>query len=237
MHQVDDFAIAAPDQHTDDILMDLLDDQLTMPIKRQGLLDMFNGVDVVQAKHYIKLDCHTHIDKLSAKYLTTWMNKTPLLDNRPTPLPSDADWLRNFNAAIGSDNPKELATLKKSMQKSELIWAMTTCHPDIAFTSVKLSQSNSRPAKIHYHGLKHAIRFLYTTRTDGLYNWRTHPCPDLPDLPLPTTNSNAQDLLLDNRPEHEASITLAYGDSDWATCVKTRPLGPRYPTGGHHHCL
>jgi hypothetical protein len=48
IEQVDDFAIAAPDQHTADILMDLLDDQLTMPIKRQGLLDMFNGVDVVQ---------------------------------------------------------------------------------------------------------------------------------------------------------------------------------------------
>ncbi len=44
---------------------------------------------------------------------------------------------------------------------------MTTCQPDIAFTSVKLSQSNSRPAEIHYHGLKHAIRYLYTTRTDG----------------------------------------------------------------------
>jgi hypothetical protein len=44
----------------------------------------------------------------------------------------------------------------------------------------------------------------------------------LPDLPLPTINSNAQDLLLDNRPEHEASIAVAYGDSDWATCVKTR---------------
>ena len=55
MHQVDDFAIAAPDQHTSDILMDLLDEQLTMPIKRQGLLDMFNGVNVVQARHYIKI--------------------------------------------------------------------------------------------------------------------------------------------------------------------------------------
>ena len=33
MRQVDDFAIAAPDQLTADILMDLLDDQLTMPIK------------------------------------------------------------------------------------------------------------------------------------------------------------------------------------------------------------
>jgi hypothetical protein len=159
MQKVDDFAIAAPDQHTADILMDLLDDQLTMPIKRQGLLDMFNGVDVVQTKHYIKLYCHTYIAKLSAKYLATWMNKIPLSDNRPTPLPSDADWLRNFNAAIGSDNPKELATLEKSMQikyrggVGELIWAMTTCRPDIAFTSVKLSQSNSRPAEIHYHGL------------------------------------------------------------------------------------
>jgi hypothetical protein len=199
-----------------------------MPIKRQGLLDMFNGVDVVQTKHYIKLDCHTYIDKLSAKYLATWMNKIPLSDNRPTPLPSDADWLRNFNAAIRSDNPKELATLEKSMQikyhggVGELIWAMTTCCPDIVFTSVKLSQSNSRPAEIHYHGFKHAIRYLYTTRTDGLYYWRTHPRPDLPDLPLPTINSNAQDLLLDNCPEHEASIAVAYGDSDWATCVKTR---------------
>ena len=75
---------------------------------------------------------------------------------------------------------------------------------------------------LHYHGLKHAIRYLYTTWTDGLYYWCTHPRPDLPDLPLPTINSNAQDLLLDGCPEHKASIAVAYGDSDWATCVKTR---------------
>jgi hypothetical protein len=51
LRQVDDFAIAAPDKHTAGILMDLLDNQLTMPIKRQGLLDMFNGIDVVHARH------------------------------------------------------------------------------------------------------------------------------------------------------------------------------------------
>jgi hypothetical protein len=89
MRQVDDFAIAAPDQHTADILMDLLDDHLTMPIKRQGLIDMFNGVDVVQTKHFIKIDCHTYINTFCAKYLATWMNKVPLSENRPTPLPSD----------------------------------------------------------------------------------------------------------------------------------------------------
>jgi hypothetical protein len=163
MRQVDNFVIAAPDQHTADILLDQLDKKLTMPIKRQGLLDMFNGVDIVQTKHYIKTDCHTYIDKFCTKYLTTWMNKVPLSENCPTLLPSDGDWLKAFNAAVGLDNTKELARLETSMQiryrcgVGELIWAMTTCPPDIAFPSVKLSQSNSHPAEIHYHGLKHAI--------------------------------------------------------------------------------
>ena len=93
---------------------------------------------------------------------------------------------------------------------------MTTCRPDIAYTSVKLLQSNSALAE-----LKHAIRYLYITRNDGIYFWRTQPRPELPEGPLPPINSNRQDLLLDDRPQH-ASTAVAYGDSDWATCVKTR---------------
>ncbi len=104
----------------------------------------------------------------------------------------------------------------------ELIWAMTTCRPDIAFTSVKLSQSNSIPAEHHYHSLKHAIRYLYITRNDGIYFWRTISCTELPEGCLPTVNSNQQDLLIDNRPDHNAMTAVAYGDSDWATCVKTQ---------------
>ena len=51
----------------------------------------------------------------------------------------------------------------------ELIWAMKTCRLDIAFASVKLSQSNSAPHEHHYHGLKHTIKYLYTTQADGIY--------------------------------------------------------------------
>ncbi len=40
--------------------------------------------------------------------------------------------------------------------------------------------------------------------------------------PLPTVNSNIHNLLLETRPQHDAHIAVAYGDSDWATCVKTR---------------
>ena len=144
MRQVDDFAIAAPDSHTADLLLNMLDDKLSIPIKRQGLLDMYNGIDV------------------------------------------------------------------------------TTCRPDLAFASVKLSQSNSCPHKIHFHGLKQALKYLFTSKEDGIYFWRTSPRMDLPEGPLPPIHSNKQDLLLDNRPEHDASVLLAYADSDWATCIKTR---------------
>jgi hypothetical protein len=44
---------------------------------------------------------------------------------------------------------------------------------------------------------------------------------ELPDGLLPPIHSNKQDLLLDDRPEHDAAVAVAYADSDWATCVET----------------
>ncbi len=41
----------------------------------------------------------------------------------------------------------------------KLIWAMTTCRPNLAYTSVKLPQLNSCPHYNHYHGLWHALTF------------------------------------------------------------------------------
>ncbi len=45
---------------------------------------------------------------------------------------------------------------------------------------------------------------------------------ELLEDPLPPIHSNKQDLLLDDQPEHDAAVAVAYADSDWATCVKTR---------------
>ncbi len=124
---------------------------------------MFNGIDVTQTWDYIKIDCHTYINKFWDKYLNTWLQKIPMTENRPTPLPTDATWIKKFNAAVGPTDPKELLQLATKMEIKykdgigKLIWAMTIYRPDIAFTSVKLSQSNLAPAEHHYHGLKHAI--------------------------------------------------------------------------------
>ncbi len=69
--QVDDFAIAAPDAQTAYILLDMLDEKLTIPIKRQGYLDMYNGIDIYQTKDYIKIACNWFVKKCSEKFLAT----------------------------------------------------------------------------------------------------------------------------------------------------------------------
>jgi hypothetical protein len=71
--QVDDFAIAMPDKKMTNILLDMIDDELSIPMKWQGFLDMYNGIDVLQARDYIKITCKTFINKICDKYLTSWM--------------------------------------------------------------------------------------------------------------------------------------------------------------------
>jgi hypothetical protein len=98
---------------------------------------------------------------------------------------------------------------------------MMTRRPDLAYTSIKLLQSNTCLHKLHYHGLKHALKFLYNSHNDGLYFWRTAPRPELPKGPLPRINGNCNDILLNNRLQFYALMAHAFADSDWATSMKT----------------
>ena len=147
-------------------------------------------------------------------------------DDWPTPLPTDPTWYKK--AAVGDPDPKIQAKLVQKMQLTyrcgvgELIWAMTTTRPDLAFASVKLSQANSAPDEHHFHGLKYALKYLYSTWDDGIYFWQTAPRPEFKEGPTPIINSNKQDLLIDNRSTHDATTIHAYADSDWATCIKTQ---------------
>jgi hypothetical protein len=154
------------DPKTADILLDMLDKQLTIPIKRQGYLDMFDGIDITQTRDYIKISCKSFIDKFCEKHLASWMSSYLMAAASPTPLPCNPNWFKKFNAAIGDPDPKKQADLAKSMHLSyhsgvgDLIWAMTTCCPGLAYASVKLSQTNSCPHEHHYHGLCHALKIL-----------------------------------------------------------------------------
>ncbi len=73
---------------------------------------MFNGINVTQTRDYIKINCHTYIDKFCKKYLHTWLQKIPLTENRPTPLPTDPTWIKKFIAATGPSNINNYSPLK-----------------------------------------------------------------------------------------------------------------------------
>jgi hypothetical protein len=149
------------------------------------------------------------------------------MDDRPAPVPVDPTWMKKLNAATGDPDLKIQATLAKTMGLSyrsglgKLIWAMTTCWPDLAFASVKLSQANACLHDHHFHGVKHCLKYLYSTQNDRIYFWRTAPRIEFKEGPIPRINSNKQDLLLDECPEYGANVLHAYADLDWATYVKT----------------
>ena len=53
------------------ILLDMIDNKLSIPMKWQGYLDMYNGIDVLQMRDYIRITCKTFINKIWDKYLNS----------------------------------------------------------------------------------------------------------------------------------------------------------------------
>lgn len=99
---------------------------------------------------------------------------------------------------------------------------MICCRPDLSYATVKLAQSSTCPTKLHFEGLKHALKYMYTTRHDGLHYWRASPLMLLQASPYPTILSNATDLLHESRAQHDPLVVHGYSDADWAACPKTR---------------
>ncbi len=153
--QVDNFTIAAPDEITAKIHLDKINYKLSILMKCQGYRGMYNGINVLQTRDYIKISSYLFINKICDKYLATWMHNFTSPDTWPTPLPTNPTWYKKFNSAVGNPEPKVQACLAKTMQISyqsgvgELIWAMTTTRPDLAFTSVKLPQAKFAPHEHH----------------------------------------------------------------------------------------
>jgi hypothetical protein len=146
----------------------------------------------------------------------------------PLPLPSKESFLTEFTDTIGDADPKAQSALKDKHHVGyrnligKLIYAMVTCRPDISFATVKCAQSSAAPADIHYKAGKSVMRYLYSTRNDGIYYWRSDPNDELPDHPLPALYSNPSDILSKGCPIHRPYELHGYIDSDWGTCRRTR---------------
>ncbi len=88
----------------------MLDNRLTLPMKRMGLINLFNGLDIAQMVDFVKISCFTYLDKVLQKHLSTWLSDHDL-PSWPTPLPTTKTFLTSFLNAKGDPNPKAQAQL------------------------------------------------------------------------------------------------------------------------------
>ena len=78
--QVDDFAVASR--------LEMINDALMLPLKPLDLVDMFNCLNILQTRDYVKILCSKYIEKISEKHLENWMKTFDVPAHCPTPLPS-----------------------------------------------------------------------------------------------------------------------------------------------------
>ena len=83
--------MCCPDQRTSDILLNMIDERLSMPIKRLGPVDLFNGINIEQTKYYIKLSCETFIERICERHLAAWMKDGKIAKDCPLRLNRDRE--------------------------------------------------------------------------------------------------------------------------------------------------
>ena len=227
LRQVDDFTVASTNVDICHDIINHISEHLTEKMKILGVVDRYNGVQVDQTTDYIKIHNTDYITKILQRH--NWLkNKEQETPNITTPMRNDNKYLAELEITIGPSSTEEKEELEQRMGFSyrqtlgEILYAMITCRPDIAFPVIKLSQYSNSPAEIHYQALKNVFRYLRSTIDHGLYFWRTTP---LFDFDLPTGQYPRQFHYENPQPDDvhmPQNILHGYMDSDWASDVAHR---------------
>jgi hypothetical protein len=116
-----------------------LDSHLLVPMKRQGLLTHYNGIDIVQrTRNYITLHVGSYVRRIVESH--GWSDMHPVA----LPMSTDNEHVRLLGTATPppNDTPACAALESKFRYRcgiGELIWAMITCRPEISFPVTKLT--------------------------------------------------------------------------------------------------
>lgn len=225
LRQVDDFAVAAPTESIATQVIEEIDKYMSIKIKDLGLLQRYNGVDIKQTKHYITIHNPTYIDKIVQEH--QWMLDDCHLNTFPLPVHNEKKLMRQFEEASLPQTEDEQRELQLRMRFNyrqaigELVFAMVTCRPDIAFPLIKLSQYSANPAEVHYKAVVSIFQYLHATREQGITFWRTTPNPNLPDEKLPTVHKSNYEPTDTSEVDSPTTLHGAV-DSDWADDTQHR---------------
>jgi deoxyuridine 5'-triphosphate nucleotidohydrolase len=222
LRQVDDFAISCEDTATALDVIDKINSKMTIVVKQLGLIDRFNGVDIMQSRNFIKLYNRTYIEKILIRH--DWIhNEKQYQHSFPTPMLSDNDYQRKLETQP-TPTEKEIKQMESNMgfgyrqAIGELIYAMVTCRPDISYSVIKLSQYSTRPTQIHFDAIKNIYRYLNKTKDEGIHYWRQTPRDDLPLIKNPECklDNNYDERSITTREQTQKDILIGAVDSDYA---------------------
>ena len=216
LRQVDDFAVACEDEATASTVISDINSKMTIDVKKLGRISRFNGMDILQTRRYVKLFNETYINKILLRHPWLFQEQKVTVES---PMHDTPAHMHKLESAVPEEN---LSALENEMgfgyrqAIGELIYALTTCRPDISFAVIKLSQYSAAPSRVHFDAVKQVYRYLNQTKKDGIHYWRKTPRDDLPDLPDPIlqTGNNEPDL----KYLHTNEVTMDGAvDSDYAS--------------------
>ena len=225
LRQVDDFAIATNQESLYTNICNQLDSHLLVPMKRQGLLTHYNGIDIIQTRDYITLHVGSYVRRIVASHGWTDMHPVTL------PMSADNEHIRLLDTATPPADEAACKALESKFRYrcgiGELIWAMITCRPEISFPVTKLSQFAAHPAALHYDAVKRVFRYINATPEHGLTYWRTAPHAYLPAHLPPSRLTATVDQALshdisDAVEKYSPTALHGYVDSDWAADIRHR---------------
>ena len=173
MKQVNDFVAFCKDSETAQVVISAINEKMTMDVQELGLLTWFNGVDVTQTRHCIKLSNAVYIKKIIKNHQCLEHDLHPPA-MFPLPLKPDAVYARKLETVTPVTDQEYQAyelevgfTYRQGI--GEVIYALVTCRPNISFASMKLSQYSAAPAWVHFNTLQDLYRYLKATQDDGIY--------------------------------------------------------------------
>jgi hypothetical protein len=216
LRQVDDFIIGAKTMELYLQIKQQIQDNVVNELNKLGVIKRFNGLDIQQTGHYIKILAQTYTNKIVEHH--GWQHEKAA--NLPLPIRNGSTNQAGLELSYGLDDVKEERELETQMGFSyrqaigELIFAMTICQLDISPAVIKLSQYSQAPAKCHYQAVKAVFVYLCATANDGIYYWRPTPREELPDVELHKTVAS-KELLREYFDMDDPLRTKGASDSTW----------------------
>jgi hypothetical protein len=228
--QIDDYAIASVTPDIADQLIAFINSHATTVnhgigvSSDHGIFSRYNGLDVHQTSHYIKLSCEVYLRRILQTH--GWETPAARESDRPDCVPLSPDTMSSLALLSGPEETHpDHAALERRLGfgyrqvLGELTYAYVICRLDIGFAVTFLARFALAPHHDHYVALKNVVRYLRSTIDWGLIYWCRSPVSTLPTIPLAQPSL---DPSLPPFPTSPLDQLVGYVDASHASDPKTR---------------